>query len=230
MSIFAAPSFYNQGDQNIYNQDNRFFGERRYRLGDPINKNIAFNSSMQNASGIMGLPQPILPIKQGGGEGGGGITDAPDNSGFDYETDAYGLDDMSPTDKGLTDDEQDALDNMNNPGLTKGMIGTTLGTMFGFVNPFTAIASLAYQSKKQKEAAEQAAKDAAAKADFDRAMADQKGFYGSLNDGKGASVSDKSRSEAGPGFGDVSESGSFAYGGRVPYMMGGLASLADIYD
>ena len=33
------------------------------------------------------------------------------------------------------------------------------------------------ESKKQKEAAEQAAKDAAAKADFDRAMADQKGFY-----------------------------------------------------
>jgi len=184
---------------------------------------------MQNASGIMGLPQPILPIKQGGGEGGGGITDAPDTSGFDYEFDALGG--LPNKDNvGLTDEEQDALDNMNNPGLTKGMIGTTLGTMFGFVNPFTAIASLAYQSKKQKEAAEQAAKDAAAKADFDRAMADQKGFYGSLNEGKGASVSDKSRSEAGPGFGDVSESGSFAYGGRVPYMMGGLASLADIYD
>ena len=106
MSIFAAPGFYNQGDQNIYNQDNRFFGERRYRLGDPINKNIAFNSSMQNASGIMGLPQPILPIKQGGGEGGGGITDAPDNSGFDYETEAYGID----PEQGLTDEEQDALD------------------------------------------------------------------------------------------------------------------------
>jgi hypothetical protein len=24
--------------------------------------------------------------------------------------------------------------------------------------------------------------------------------------------------------------GSFAYGGRVPYMMGGLANLVDIYD
>ena len=44
MSIFAAPGFYNQGDQNIFNQDNRFFGERKYRLGDPVYKNIGFNS------------------------------------------------------------------------------------------------------------------------------------------------------------------------------------------
>ena len=40
MSIFAAPGFYNQGDQNIYGQDNRFFGESKYRLGDPVNKNM----------------------------------------------------------------------------------------------------------------------------------------------------------------------------------------------
>jgi len=226
MSIFAAPGFYNQGDQNIYNQDNRFFGERKYRLGDPINKNISFNTA--GITNTAAATPFILPINQGGGGGGGNITGPADNSGFDYETDAYGLDDMSAADKGLTDEEQDALDNMNNPGLTKGMIGTTLGTMFGFMNPLTAIASLAYQSKKQKEAAEQAAKDAAAKADFDRAMADQRGFYDSLNDGRGASVSDKSRDEAGDG--NQAGPSPFAYGGRVPYMMGGLASLADIYD
>ncbi len=162
MSIFAAPGFYNQGDQNIYNQDNRFFGERKYRLGDPVYKNIGFNSSMQNASGIMGLPQPILPIKQGGGEGGGGITDAPDTSGFDYETDAYGLDDMSAEDKGLTDDEQDALDAYGNPSIGMTGYGTIAGMLAGIVNPITGIVSLAYQRNKAKEAAAEAAATAAA--------------------------------------------------------------------
>ena len=162
MSIFAAPGFYNQGDQNIFNQDNRFFGERKYRLGDPVYKNIGFNSSMQNASGIMGLPQPILPIKQGGGEGGGGITDAPDTSGFDYETDAYGLDDMSAEDKGLTDDEQDALDAYGNPSIGMTGYGTIAGMLAGIVNPITGIVSLAYQRNKAKEAAAEAAATAAA--------------------------------------------------------------------
>jgi len=162
MSIFAAPGFYNQGDQNIYNQDNRFFGERKYRLGDPVYKNIGFNSSMQNASGIMGLPQPILPIKQGGGEGGGGITDAPDTSGFYYETDAYGLDDMSAKDKGLTDEEQDALDAYGNPSIGMTGYGTIAGMLAGIVNPITGIVSLAYQRNKAKEAAAEAAATAAA--------------------------------------------------------------------
>jgi hypothetical protein len=162
MSIFAAPGFYNQGDQNIFNQDNRFFGERKYRLGDPVYKNIGFNSSMQNASGIMGLPQPILPIKQGGGEGGGGITDAPDTSGFDYETDAYGLDDMSAKDKGLTDEEQDALDAYGNPSIGMTGYGTIAGMLAGIVNPITGIVSLAYQRNKAKEAAAEAAATAAA--------------------------------------------------------------------
>ena len=33
---------------------------------------------------------------------------------------------------------------------------------------------------------------------------------------------------SGPGGSD--SMGSFAYGGRVPYMMGGLTDLVDIYD
>ena len=158
MSIFAAQGFYNQGDQNIFNQDNRFFGERKYRLGDPVYKNIGFNSSMQNASGIMGLPQPILPIKQGGGEGGGGITDAPDTSGFDYETEAYGIDPA----QGLTDEEQDALDAYGNPSIGMKGYGTIAGMLAGIVNPITGIVSLAYQRNKAKEAAAEAAATAEA--------------------------------------------------------------------
>ena len=200
-------------------------------------KNESFQpKTLDMSGGISTLPivPPILNPNVGrGGEGGGGQNTgpAPDTSGFDYETDAYGLDDMSAKDKGLTDDEQDALDGLNNPGLTKGMIGTTLGTMFGFVNPFTAIASLAYQSKKQKEAAEQAAREAATRA---RAAENKAAGTGGYQAGYGGDFMD-GPSGAGYGMGAADKGGSdsmgsFAYGGRVPYMMGGLASLADIYD
>lgn len=47
-------------------------------------------------------------------------------------------------------------------------------------------------------------------------------FYDSLRGGRGSSVSRASREQAGPGFGDVSESASFADGGIV--------DLVDIYD
>ena len=77
------------------------------------------------------------------------------------------------------------------------------------------------QEKKQEEARQAA---------FDAAMAMGAGFYDTLRGGRGASVSRTSREEAGSGFGDVSESGPFADGGRVRYMMGGLADLVDIYD
>ena len=222
----VAPNFYNTVDQGIYNQGYSFIPQERFRGAFNPNTNIGFGSGITNTAAAAPF---ILPINQGGGgDGGGNITGPADNSGFDYETDAYDLDNMSAADKGLTDEEQEALDNMNNPATTKGMMGTIGATMFGFMNPISAMFSLNYQRNKQKEAAEQAAKDAAAKADFDRAMADQKGFYDSLNDGKGASVSQESRDNAGDG--NQAGPSPFAYGGRVPYMMGGLANLVDIYD
>lgn len=46
--------------------------------------------------------------------------------------------------------------------------------------------------------------------------------------GGGADMGGGSPGSSGPGGSD--EMGSFAYGGRVPYMMGGLADLVDIYD
>jgi len=215
-------------DQRVRDQGFNFVPFDRY-LAERFQPN-----TLDMSGGISTLPvgsQSTLPfiLNPDAGRGGGGITTAaPDTAGFDYETDAYGLDDMSAADKGLTDDEQEALDNLNNPGLTTGMKGTIAGTIFGLVNPFSAIGSLKYQQNKQKEALEEKAREAAAKADFDRAMADQKSFYDSLNEGRGASVSDKSRDEAGDG--NQAGPSPFAYGGRVPYMMGGLTDLVDIYD
>ena len=228
MSIFAAPSFYNQGDQNIYNQDNRFFGERKYRLGDPINKNISFNSGITNTAAAAPF---ILPINQGGGGDGGGFTTAPDNSGFDYETEAYGLEDMSAADKGLTDEEQEALDNVNNPSMTKGQIAQ-IG--FGmFTNPFGAILNAARIKKANEAKAIEAAREvataqraaenkAAGRGGYQSDFAQDSGFMdGPAGAGTGMGAADKGGSDS---------MGSFAYGGRVPYMMGGLANLVDIYD
>ena len=89
-----------------------------------------------------------------------------------------------------------------------------------------------YRKEKEKRAIdlEIAQSDAAAADDkannqaFQNAMAQGRDFYDTLNDGRGASVSDKSREEAGSGFNDVSESGPFAKGGRVGYYFGGLAA------
>ena len=228
MSIFAAPSFYNQADQNIFNQGDRFITQEEYRLGDPIQKNISFDSGITNTAAATPF---ILPINQrgGGGEGGGGITTAaPDTSGFDYETDAYDLENKSAFDKGLTEEEDEALDNLTNPGLTKGMIGTIGGTVLGFLNPFTAIASLAYQGKKQKEALEEAAREAATQAagrGFDMAGTGDKSGGRAGGGGFGGNTAG-GFSESDPG----ATEGSHADGGRVGYMMGGIANLVDIYD
>ena len=225
-------------DQRIRDQGFNFVPFDRY-LASPFQP-----KTLDMSGGISTLPivPPILnPNIGGGGEGGGGPNTgpAPDTSGFDYEFDALGglpnKDNVA-----LTDEEQEAIDNMNNPAATKGMLGTAFGTALGFLNPITAFASLAYQSKKQKEALEEKAREAAAKADFDRAMKQGRGFYDQF--GKGDAKSTATREEAGTGFGDVSESGPFASGGRVeglpvyspsdrPAMMGGgLIDLVDIYD
>jgi len=210
-------------DQNIRDQGFNFVPFDRY-LASPFQP-----KTLDMSGGISTLPivPPILNPNVGrGGEGGGGQNTgpAPDTSGFDYETDAYGLDDMSAKDKGLTDDEQEALDNMNNPGLTKGMMGTIGLTALGFLNPFTAMLSLKTQSDKQKEALEEAAKEAATQAagiGFGGATSgDRAGGGGFGGDTAGGfDESDASATE-----------GSHADGGRVGYMMGGLADLVDIYD
>ena len=247
MSIFAAPGFYNQGDQNIYNQDNRFFGERRYRLGDPINKNISFNTA--GITNTAAASPFILPINQGGGGGGDGPGGGFNTDTEDQSTTAddfgSGLEGDDPS-MNMTDEEKEAIDAYNNPATTKGMMGTIGATMFGFMNPITAMFSLNYQRNKAKEKAMEEAKQAAIEADFQREAA--KGNSGAdFTGGRYDGADTKSDYDSDPtGFSGSSKDGGiigyggvsgtplyeqqFMYGGRVPYMMGGLASLADIYD
>ena len=242
MSIFAAPNFYNQADQNIYDSGDRFITQEKFRFGLPIQKNISFSSP--STSGIAGLPVPILPlINQGGGGGdgpGGGIdTSTPEDQSTTSDDFGYGLEGNDPS-MNMTDEEKDAIDAYNNPATTKGMMGTIGATMFGFMNPLTAMFSLNYQRNKVKEAAMQKAKEAAMKADFERAKARQRtdnpgGKLGGPDGQSGGSFTGgagfaSANSYGGSGTADDMGADTFAYGGRVPYMMGGLANLVDIYD
>tara|TARA_R110002012_G_scaffold5419_4_gene24683 strand:+ start:966 stop:1643 length:678 start_codon:yes stop_codon:yes gene_type:complete len=224
----VAPNFYNTVDQGIYNQGYSFIPQERFRGAFNPNTNIGFGSGITNTAAAAPF---ILPINQGGDGDGGGFTAAPDNSGFDYETDAYGLEDMSAADKGLTDEEQEALDNVNNPSMTKGQIAQ-IG--FGmFTNPFGAILNAARIKKANEAKAIEAAREvataqraaenkAAGRGGYQSDFAQDSGFMdGPAGAGTGMGAADKGGSDS---------MGSFAYGGRVPYMMGGLANLVDIYD
>ena len=64
MSIFSAPSFYNQADQNIYNQGFSFIPQERFRGG-------AFNfpTSATTTGAATGIE--TVPMNMGGGGGGG---------------------------------------------------------------------------------------------------------------------------------------------------------------
>jgi len=236
MSIFSAPSFYAAPDRQTYSAGNFFIPQEKYTFGGV--PRYLMPSGITATTAANAIP-PILPINQGGGGdgGGGNITGPVDNSGFDYETDAYGLDDMSAKDKGLTEEEQDALDDMNNPGLTTGMKGTLAGMFTGFFNPLTAIASLTYQQKKQQEALEEKARQAAIEADFQREAA--KGNRGAdFTGGRYDGADSKSDYDADPtGFsGSSKDGGIIGYGGKSgtpryqQFMNGGLANLVDIYD
>jgi len=170
MSIFAAPSFYNQVDQNIFAGGDRFIPQEQYRLGLPIQKNISFDSGITNtAAANMVPPLPIIPRQ--GGEGGGGITTVgPTTGAFDYEFDALG-NVPNPDNVGLTDDEQDALDSFSNPGLNAIDVGTIGGMALGFTNPITGILGLVFNQRRKQKQAEAAAAEAAAAAETARQAA-----------------------------------------------------------
>ena len=161
MSIFAVPSFYNQADQNIFSGGDRFITQERFRLGDPIQKNISFNSGIPNTTAANMLPPPPFIPNQGGQGGGGITTTGPANTAFDYEFDALG-NVPNPDNVPLDDDEQDALDSFSNPSLNAVDIGTIGSMALGFTNPITGILGLVFNQRRKKQAAIKAAEEAAA--------------------------------------------------------------------
>ena len=69
------------------------------------------------------------------------------------------------------------------------------------------------QKRLDKLLADQKKQDNARQAAFEAAMAQGQGFYDSLNDGRGASVSQESREQAGSGYDSVEQGSPFADGG-----------------
>ena len=215
-------------DQSIRDQGFNFVPFDRYLAEgfQPNTLDMYGGISTLPTSQSMFTPTLNFNMGRGGDGGGGGSPTGPTDQGlttadFDPTTQS-----MTGT-MGMTEEEQEAIDAMNNPGFTRSQLGR-LGLEAVF-SPFSAAFTAYRTNKKNKAAALERAKEAAAKADFDRAMAQGQSFYDSLNEGQGASVSQTSRDQAGddPGYSGPSP---FAYGGRVPYMMGGLTDLVDIYD
>ena len=219
-------------DQRVRDQGFNFVPFDRY-LASPFQpKTLDMSGSglssfgMQRSipTGRFGFPV-LFPGRDGGG--GSTTTGPADTSGFDYEFDALGG--LTNKDNvGLTEEEQEAIDNMNNPGLTKGMIGTIGLTALGFLNPFTAMFSLKRAKDKQTAALEEAAREAAAKAEQDRNRdagtgGYQAGYSKDFMEGSGskdAAQEASSPGSSGPGGSD--SMGSF--------MDGGIVDLVDIYD
>tara|TARA_Y100001938_G_scaffold9064_1_gene11136 strand:+ start:385 stop:1053 length:669 start_codon:yes stop_codon:yes gene_type:complete len=216
-------------DQNIRDQGFNFVPFDRY-LANPFKP-----YTLDMSGGITTLKPPIFPMPRQGGGGGGdgpggpGSADAPSPEEQSTTADdfGFGLAGNDPS-MNMTEEEKEAIDEYNNPTTTKGMLGTAFAATLGFLNPVTAIASLAYQRNRARDAAMEQAREAATQAagrGFDMAgtgdtsggRAGGGGFGG--NTAGGFSESDPSATE-----------GSHAYGGRVGYMMGGLTDLVDIYD
>ena len=211
-------------DQNIRNQGFNFVPFDKY-LADGFQP-----KTLDMSGGISTLPMSssmvplILNPSEGGGDGSGGITTAPNNSGFDYEFDALGgLN--NPDNVGLTEEEQDALDKVQNPGFTKGQIGS-LGLQ-GFFNPLGAIINTYRTQKKNEAAAIEAAKAAAQAADearqAERARAANPGVYAradamGFTDGRGGGFGSRS---TGTNENFSNETGR----GRTGYSEGGLATM-----
>mgnify|MGYP003627273698 CR=1 FL=1 len=185
---------------------------------------VSYANSMGGIMSQAPIPGPLKYIPEGGGGDDGPPTGpAIDNSQFDYETEAYGID---PS-QGLTDEEQEALDaSIDGPQL--GTLGT-LGTIAGmFTAPISTMTFHHRRNQKKQKELDDAVVAAGIQADFDRAVASGDAFYDGLNDGAGATSTSKSRAEAGGGkAANKGEAGSgwdrspFAKGGKAGYFFGG---------
>ena len=124
MSIFSAPSFYAAPDRQTYSAGNFFIPQEKYTFGGV--PRYLMPSGITATTAANAIP-PILPINQGGDGGGGGIdTSAPEDQSTTADDFGFGLEGDDPS-MNMTEEEKDAIDAYNNPGTTKGMLGTTLG-------------------------------------------------------------------------------------------------------
>ena len=218
MSIFSAPTFYSQPDRQAYGAGNFFLPQEQYTFGGA--PRILIPSGVTATTAAKSMLPFILPTNQQGDDDRNRFDTPVDTSGFDYETDAYGLENKSAFDKGLTDEEQEALDNFRNPGLTKSQLAQ-LGLGFFSGMPFLTIANAQRMRKQNEEKALKQAQEATAQADFDRVMSqgnNQQDFYDSLNEGRGSTAVSGNPNTSGAGDAP-------GYSGPSTFKRGGIVNL-----
>jgi hypothetical protein len=157
--------------------------------------------------------EPNITRPNGGGKDendNGGVKDP--RSGLGFSTANFGLGQGINKDA-VMDYEADAYSIGRTPLGQLSRIGVaSLDVIKNLPTPLNLVRK-GIEFAKQKELEKKAREEAIARDAFREAMRQGPSFYDSLRGGKGASVSRASREQAGPGFGDVSESASFAKGG-----------------
>ena len=191
-----------------------------------------------DTTGIKSIVNTATPIiNQGGGDGPPGAPPGATDPGITSDDYGLGVDDQTGMGYELTDQDRSDISGQKTKNTAKGLMAA-LSFAFNpigfFIGRYAKDRYKEYKEKKAKDLQNEidaANKAAAQQAAFDRAMANPKDFYASLNDGAGASVSDQSRDQAGDG--NQSGASPFAYGGRVrggggpteSYFKGGIVSL-----
>ena len=150
MENLQSLMIYTGVDLDRYDQGNRFLSQDRFLANYTPRDAITFNVSPNMNTGIMSqFPLPIIP--QEGGESGPNFNPNRADPNFDYETDAYGLNDLSLKDKNITEEEQKLLNQMRfGKALTPAqLLGIGINPVLGGIRAY-------FQNRKQKREAEQA--------------------------------------------------------------------------
>ena len=209
-------------DQGIRDQGFNFVPFDRY-LASPFQP-----KTLDMSGGISTLREPILPIINqnqnfgNDGGGGGGITNTgPVDQGL--TTADFAPDQSMTGNMGMTEEEQEAIDNMKSPGFTGKQLGM-LGLQAIF-NPFGAIFN-AFRTKKKNEAAalEKAQAAATAQRAAENRAAGRGGYQSSFSQDRDFM---EGPAGAGRGLGASDKGGSDTMGS---FMNGGIVDLVDIYD
>jgi hypothetical protein len=214
-------------DQNIRNQGFNFVPFDRYLAEGFQPKTLDMSGGISTLPMSSFMAPPILNINQGGGEGGGGggITAGPVDQGL--MTADFAPDQSMTGTMGMTEEEEDAINAMKNPGFTGKQIGM-LGLQAVF-NPLGAIINTYRTQQKNRAAAlEQAQAAATAARAAENEAAGTGGYQAGYSDdfmtggGGGTDAGQEASSPGSSGPGGSDTMGSF--------MDGGIVDLLDIYD
>ena len=236
-------------DLDRYNRGDRFLSQDRFLANYNPRDAITFNVTPNIDTGIMSqVPVPIIP--QEGGDGGPGFNPNRADPNFDYETEAYGVSNYSPEEKGITEEQQALLDQMRFGKALTPMQLVSIG-----LNPIGGGIRAFFKNRQQKREAEKQLTELAAlenardMAEANRAAGTggyQAGYDDDFMTG-GDSQRDEAQEERSPGssgpggsdtMGSSKDGGIIGYGGtsgtplyqqfmdggRIGYSNGGLST------